>query len=285
MASARQRLVVAACVVTVLSAVWPALAQPDQSVPILRPTVSLADPKPRAEPTPPRPSSMAYQPEKCARDAQGMVYFAIRRRVFRQPADHLGYIMLGKPEEMRLLPTPPRPEEPKGCPDHPIQGLVFHLGRISAPPDDPTPPISQHADFMSVVVNGGTTAVTSDDSFDYYCSLAPGRDNSNAGWLGCTRAAPPINGYYQAIEYRAPNGGKVGFACLSGLTATQPTICQGGYRLHMDMVVNFKFSLRALPVTEFIAADQELRRRFDVAEVKNYPWATPPGDTDTGTSR
>jgi hypothetical protein len=57
----------------------------------------------------------------------------------------------------------------------------------------------------------------------------------------------------------------------------EPTICQIGYRLHMDMFANLKFVRDALPLSEFIAAAQELRLRFQAAEVTHYPWATAPG--------
>jgi len=55
--------------------------------------------------------------------------------------------------------------------------------------------------------------------------------------------------------------------CAPGLVS-----CQGAYRLRDDFAVNFTFATAALPLEKFIEADQELRRRIDVAEVTNFNW-------------
>lgn len=61
-----------------------------------------------------------YDPSKCAKDAHDMVYFAVGRRVLRQPKANLTYISGASVEFMNALPRPPMPDEPEGCPDHPI---------------------------------------------------------------------------------------------------------------------------------------------------------------------
>jgi hypothetical protein len=49
-----------------------------------------------------------------------MVYFAVGRRVFRQPAGNIVYITTDMPGTQALDPKPPDPSEPVGCPAPPF---------------------------------------------------------------------------------------------------------------------------------------------------------------------
>ena len=42
--------------------------------------------------------------------------------------------------------------------------------------------------------------------------------------------------------------------------------------MYDDFVLNFNFSTQLLAINDFIAADREVRRRIEAAEVLNYPW-------------
>jgi hypothetical protein len=58
--------------------------------------------------------------------------------------------------------------------------------------------------------------------------------------------------------------------------------CEGGYLLREHFTVNFEFKVSALPIERFPAADQELRRRLEAAEVRDFKWAQEPAGNTSG---
>ena len=216
-----------------------------------------------------------YDPATCSTDAQDMVYFAVRWRVFRQPKLNLTYIGSESIPIMATLPKPPKPAEPVGCPDHPIQAAAFFFSHISAMPGEALNPASRLADSVSVVLNGANYTVDQNAVLDPICKKFRLPDESVPGFNGC--AVPVACGQryfsYQAKDYQTPDGSKIAMYCTVGLQCRpQPMGCNGGYRLHANLMVNFSFSTAVLSVQDFIAADQEIRRRLDAAELKDYQW-------------
>ena len=223
-----------------------------------------------------------YDPSTCSRDPQGMVFFAVGRRVLRQPMDNLGYMVGTSAADRRTMPQVRRPEEPVGCPDHPVQMRVYHLQRISAMPGDPPGPASADADRISVVVHAGDHPFRRNDLFGLVCKRNKLRDTSVPGFVGCRTPGGCLIGMtYEATDYTEPDGTKVALDCSTDSQCTgQLTRCEGGYLLREHFTVNFAFWPNSLPVARFIAADQELRRRLDAAEVRDFEWAqAPAGDT------
>lgn len=275
-------LVPAVCI-----SVWPhvavaAPAQTDPPMAAVKPTSQLAEADRRTPPQPSKPRTLTYDQSKCAQDPQGMVYFAVGLRVYRQPASNLIRISGRDPDYMRTLPVPPSPDEPEGCPDHPIQGAVFVLSRVSAIPNGTTP---HYADQMRVIINGGP--LKENRVFRGVCARSQLRDISHPGLVGCTKPDKAIDDtVYETTEHSAPDGEKIAFYCDVGLIGHEhPPRCNGGYWLHEGFGLNFFFDSVRIPIHEFIGADQELRRRFGAAEVKNYPWVTPTDDSEVGMSR
>ncbi len=85
---------------------------------------------------------------------------------------------------------------------------------------------------------------------------------------------------YEATAYAEADGTRLGLDCdvrPPRCTIEQGGVCEGGYLLREHFTVNFIFGVARLPVARFIAADQELRRRLDTAEVKDFEWAQEPG--------
>ena len=213
-----------------------------------------------------------YDPATCSRDPHGMVFFAVGRRVLRQPMDNLGYMIGTNAAFRRVMPHVRHPEEPVGCPDHPVQMQVYNLHRISAMPDDPPGPASADADRISAVVHAGDRPFRRNSIFEMICKEHKLNGASVPGFADC-RTAPTCLIAYEAMEYAEPDATKVALQCESDKCPGQITRCEGGYLLRERFTVNFTFSPVLLPVSRFIAADQELRRRLDAAEVRDFEWA------------
>jgi hypothetical protein len=219
--------------------------------------------------------NIPYDPSKCSTDAHNMVYFAVGLRVLRQPRENLIYIQGYNLNELNSLPTPPRLNDPEGCPDHPIQGAAYTFKRFSAMPDEVTTAISTYADAIHVIVNAGTGVADRTGTFRLFCEKFAPRDIAVPGMIGCRN---PLECFgdtaYQTTEYRTPIGDRISLFCEVALIGCAPRLvgCQGAYQLRDDFAVNFTFATAALPLEKFIEADQELRRRIDAAEVTQFNW-------------
>ena len=204
------------------------------------------------------------------------MYFAIGRRVLRQPAGNLVYMVSWPAKDRSALPVVMHPDEPEGCPDHPIQQAVYHLSHVSAVSKDQSGDASHHADAVSVIVHDGTP-YTRNTLFERMCQVHPLRDFSNPGFVGCRKAySCDKAGAYQATDYSAPDGTKIALDCNTRMydcTTNQLNQCSGGYLLRDHFTVNFSFSVAFLPIGELPFADQEVRQRLDEAEVKDFEWA------------
>jgi len=219
-----------------------------------------------------------YDPSICSRDPQGMVFFAIGRRVLRQPMDNLGYMMGLSAAKRRVMPHVRHPEEPVGCPDHPIQMWSYTLRRVSAMPGDPPSPASAEADAIGAIVHAGDYPARRNGMFPRMCAMNQPRDTSVPGFVGCTNppsCEPAVT--YLATEYAEPDGTKMAVDCQTNASCTgRLDHCEGGYLLREHFTVNFEFSPNKLPIARYIAADQELRRRLETAEVHDFEWAQLP---------
>lgn len=245
--------------------------------------VALGSPVARSQGDPAQNGHIHYDTSKCSKDPQGMVYFAVGRRVLRQPMANITYITLGPAAYLASLPAPPDPSEPIGCPDHPIQGLAYDLRRLSAMPNNPPNSASAYADRVGLVIGNGHFSSAENGLFDLMCRTYTLRDDSVPDFAGCKkpfRCDQDIA--YQAEKYREPDGGKMALFCSVGINCSpRPISCEGGYKLHDDFAVHYEFATSSVPVAEIVATDRELQRRFDAAEVKDFRWQS----TRTETTR
>jgi hypothetical protein len=53
--------------------------------------------------------------------------------------------------------------------------------------------------------------------------------------------------------------------------------CQYGYMIGQDLAIAAGFVTANVPLDKMIEADQELRRRIESAQVKDFRWADPKG--------
>ena len=217
-----------------------------------------------------------YNPGSCSKDAQGMVYFALGRMVIRQPAENLVYIT-GNIEGDPTLPQPPDPAEPKGCPDHPIQIAVggYSLARLSAMPWEERNPASEYADHVSMVLNDGRKGIaTEDDMFELQKSdaTAPGYPVPGFDVSGNN---PKNTNYltYRSRSYFIPDGRALTISCGYRVEPNRRIrICKYAYGVDEKYAMYAAFNTDFVPLTEITAADREIRRRFEAAQIPDYPW-------------
>jgi hypothetical protein len=153
-------------------------------------------------------------------------------------------------------------------------------------PDEPPSEVSAHADRISVIINSSSQPADASGAFDLICKKYSLRDTSTIGFLGCKKPfLCDADIAYETQNYLTPDGKKVALFCSVGSGCSpNPVGCDGGYRVYKDLVVNFRFSTTELRVEEFIAADQELRRRITNAEVTGFRWSDQTG-TKSGNSQ
>lgn len=228
--------------------------------------------------------SFTYDPSTCSRDPKGMVYFAVGRRVLRQPLENLGYMTGMNAADRRAMPHVRHPEEPVGCPDHPIQMAAYDLWHISSMPGNVPNMAAADADKINLIIHGRDTPYRQNDLFELMCRTHKLRDESVPGFVGCKkpyRCNEDVT--YQANEYTEPDGTKIALHCTVSLDCTpRLATCFGGYLLREHLTVNFKFAPSVLPIERFPAADQEMQRRLEAAEVRDFEWTQAPAGNTLG---
>jgi hypothetical protein len=236
--------------------------------------VALGSPVARSQGYPAQIGQIHYDQSKCSKDPQGMVYFAVGRRVFRQPMDNLVYISTGSPQDQALYPRPPDPSEPVGCPDHPIPGGSYNLRHFSAMPEDPPNAFSLYADHISVIVNDGSHgAYTQDGLFNELSKTRGLAERSIPGFVETGKGSAEFYYYtYKALQYLTPGGQNLTISCHNDLS-NRHNISEYGYMFAEDVAISTTFVTENVPMAELFGADQELRRRIDAAQIKDFQWS------------
>jgi hypothetical protein len=227
-----------------------------------------------------RDDQLHYDTSKCSTDPHEMVYFAVGRRVFRQPIHNISRLQ-GYSTQLRAranLPHPPKPSEPEGCPDHPIQAMGYYLRYFSAMPEDGDKILYANADKVPLeVINALTPGLNPVDAktFDLICSKYNLKDTSIPGFMGCSRSSECDHGAsYQANDYPLPLGQTMTLNCTLPLHYCEdtPGLCSVSYKLFSDLSVWYKFKTANVPIKDALDYDRELQRRIKAAEVAHYPW-------------
>jgi len=140
------------------------------------PAQSLPQPPAAYEPDPAYSGKLSYDPSTCSRDPQGMIFFAVGRRVLRQPLDNLTYMAGLNAAGRRAMPHTLHPEEPEGCPDHPVQMAAYDIRRISPMPGDAPNAASADANRIILIINGGDSPFRQNSLFELMCRMHKLRD-------------------------------------------------------------------------------------------------------------
>ena len=212
-----------------------------------------------------------------------MVFFAISRRVLRQPMANLTYSIGQSVSERRDGPQSLHPDEPWGCPDHPLQMAVYHLSHVS---DVTGSSVSSDPDLASsiyVILHNGPPN-RQDGLQALFCSDSATQDRSISGMEGCYDAKCMKYRAYKTTDYTDADGKNLALVCMGYPIGCdfKPIGCQGGYSVVENITVNLSFSDRALPLGKFIDADRILRQRLKDSEVFGLYWTlSSPSDRKT----
>lgn len=218
-----------------------------------------------------------------------MIYVAAGRHVYQQPFGNLRYVHGVSLETAAGLPIPPRPWQPKGCPDHPLRGTGFEFGPFS----DVTDPAS-----AETATGGFVHLIEADpaswwDTYQRYslsssntcvASPATGADTI-PGMTVCRSAAAasdrrkraPFAAIVDPQHYAGPLGQPMAILCNPDMsTVADDHACEISYRLDQEIGLWYEFRTSRLPLSGLIAFDRELRRRIAEAEVPEYGWPALP---------
>jgi hypothetical protein len=231
---------------------------------------------------------ITYDSSKCASNPNGMIYVAAGRHVFHQPVENLGYVHGLSPETLAGLPIPPRPFEPKGCPDHPMRGSGFKFSSFS---DVANP-------TMADAAIGGSVQIIDIDPWSWWdthelyslstansCdATAEGKAEIAPGLIACRSPASadrPRHSRFVVIvdprHYAGPLGQSLAIYCAADLRSeVDDHHCELSYRLTQDVGIWYDFRTSLLPLSRLVAFDRELRRRIAGAEVADYRWPVLP---------
>lgn len=216
-----------------------------------------------------------------------MIYVALGRHVYRQPAENLRYVHGISLETAAGLPLPPRRSEPEGCPDHPLRGIAFKFAPFS---DVASPPVAG-ADIGSLVqlieidpyawwdtneryALAGTGVCRSGDWSEIAPTMTICR-SAAASSAGSARAsfAAIIDSRY----YRGPLNQPLAILCNSdGSDHGNSHLCEISYRLDRNVGVWYQFDTSRIPLARIVDFDRELRRRIGQAEIADYGWPIVP---------
>jgi hypothetical protein len=239
---------------------------------------------------------ITYDPATCKTDAQGMVYFALGREVFRKPAEpgvRMRPILNTSPETLATLPPSPDPNEPKGCPDNPVRGTTYGINYQHQPREPGAYPVGTSFEakllgFVEItrddwnstvdVVKWGTQSVDETafervrDNYNACEVLANGLTVCRVPWPDKNILSWPTK--FQAVSpvYDTPFGRPFTVSCNPALPGLGPLECHVSYNYTENTRVIYFFELRNLPAMEIIEFDKGLRAAIEAMRVPAYRW-------------
>jgi len=224
-------------------------------------------------------ATFTYDPSKCSRDPEGLIYFAVGRRVFRHPFENLRLLAGPTPSMRRAMPQPRHPEEPWGCPDHPLQNPAYRIWFKPIQTTDARADQIPDLRPLDIALNGGERAYGQNDIFETFCSKYKNFDYSVFGFTGCRKQPDDGSEAFLANQYTDPDGLKLAIFCLGHpLRLDQLWRCEAGYKLADHLIIYLKFNPSFLSIKDFPRADAEIRRLLMQSEVP-FDWL-PPLDSD-----
>lgn len=222
-----------------------------------------------------------YNSSKCSSNPDGMIYVAAGRHVFHQPFGNLRYVHGISPETAAGLPVPPRPSEPRGCPDHPLRGIGFKFSPFADVADP------GKADTMT----GGSVHIIDIDPSSWWdthevyslsnagscgtanrSEVAPGLTVCRPATASFDRRHSPFVAVVDPQHHTGPLGQPLAIHCKPDLPNEIDHLCEISYRFDQDVGIWYHFHTSLLPLSDLIAFDRELRRRISEAEVADYWW-------------
>ncbi|WP_375596579.1 hypothetical protein ABWI00_09860 [Algihabitans albus] len=231
-------------------------------------------------------SQLTFDPSLCAEDPGDFVYVALWQSVFRIPADQLFYILDHPPNELPRVPPPPKPDDPEGCPGHPIQAAVFDLAlRLDAwPTNVGDPPLVEGGAWRFKLVASGPEQWGLQPSLENRhhsaCLLAAEIEQDASGLLICRvprrdkpndRSVWAFSAYADPDIYAAPLDRLFTSSCLASINDRYHN-CRVAYKVLPDVNVSYRFRTVDMPISQLLSYDRALRARLKASRVEGYDW-------------
>lgn len=221
--------------------------------------------------------TVSYDPESCADDAGGNVYVTLYGTVFAFPAEQPLFIGEVPPHWKERVPPPLNPEEPEGCPGHPMEGTSFsfayHYADVKA---DRTASRSGRPDLLRIIAappDFWGIQPSNEQIFDKLCDRTGVVSDEVEGLDVCYTHPPeerregvpdPRAVRAKASYYSAPFGRPLVAKC--GLDASGAALsCNVTYKLYETVNVHYRFNTRNLGFDEIVDFDTGLRANLDDA--------------------
>ena len=239
-------------------------------------------------------SQLTFDPSLCAEDPGDFVYVALWQSVFRIPADQLFYILDHPPDELPRVPPPPKPDDPEGCPGHPIQAAVFDLAlRLDAwPTNVGDPPLVEGRAWRFKLVASGPEQWGLQPAQEIIrernCSHASDIEQDASGLTICRvpRSDKPddksvwgFSAYADPDVYAAPFDRLFTSSCLASINDRYHN-CSVAYKFLSDVNISYRFRTIELTISQLLRYDHALRARLKASRVEGYDW---PFDLETPT--
>lgn len=233
-------------------------------------------------------SGVKYNPSSCKRDADGMVYFAAGRTVFRVPYEKLLYIRGMGDQERAALPKRTDPSEPEGCPGNPLWGGSFRV-QFDYAVSLPSEQASKKTGALTVNIVARPPGDTgrydhANIEFEHVrLKLKGACDEEAPGFVACKYPSKKKNQakeldltVYQAKPelYKSPKGLPFAVSCTSlrGLNETERE-CSVNYNLDDQVSIFYKFYRSKISIEEVVSYDKAVQRFIEEITAKNYHWA------------
>ena len=231
-------------------------------------------------------SQLTFDPSLCAEDPGDFVYVALWQSVFRIPADQLFYILDHPPDELPRVPLPPKPDDPEGCPGHPIQAAVFDLAlRLDAwPTNVGDPPLVEGKAWRFKLVASGPEQWGLQPAQEIIrernCSHASDIEQDASGLTICRvpRSDKPDNKsvwgfsvYADPDVYAAPFDRLFTSSCLASINDRYHN-CSVAYKFLSDVNISYRFRTIELTISQLLRYDHALRARLKASRVEGYDW-------------
>jgi hypothetical protein len=233
-------------------------------------------------------AELQFSPSLCATDPGDTIHLALGRTVLRVPLDSLVYILDLHIEERSDAPEVPDPNEPEGCPDHPVQAAAYTLraplSELLGKDDAADGSGARFVPFKLVWGSPDAWGLQPSKERRYAkaCEAYGVWEELENGLVSCRvrfKEAPELDKdsaiVFQARPeiYSAPLDRPFVIDC-SHLLGIGSQTCYNVYKLYPTVNFARKFDLQRVDIDDFIDVDRALRAWIENARVVDYQWPT-----------
>jgi hypothetical protein len=218
---------------------------------------------------------LTYDPESCAVEANEKVYVTFYGKVFAFPYEHPMYVGTVPPQFQARVPDPISPNEPRGCPGHPIEGTGFSFAyyfKGDFGGDVETRRLVAQLDTLQAfAVRPEFWGRSVEPLFDRLCERTGIVSGEIEGFDVCYALPPegrtePSSRILRArpAHYAAPFGRPFIVEC-HGPIGKRDLYCDVTYKLYQTINIVYRFSTQNVPLVTVVDLDKAVRHFFESA--------------------